>query len=184
MADRTVGSTTRDEILKVALTLFTEKGFEGTSIRDISDALGMTKSSLYYHFVNKDDIVASLMKDREGEIAQLVEWIEQHAKLDGLLRAAALRWLDRTTPERLEGMRLAQSNQPLVRRLAGTADRSDSFERVFDLLLGPNASVADQLHARLVFGAVNAVLLASRGVAGTPDDILTVARQMVIQLTP
>lgn len=184
MADRTPGSITRDQILKVALDLFTEKGFEGTSIREISDALGMTKSSLYYHFANKDAIVASLMKDRADEADELIEWIEQHAETDGLLRAAALRWLDRTTPERLAGMRLAQSNQPVIRRMTGIADMSDPFERVFHLILGSDASIADQLHARLVFNAANAVLLASRGVDGSPDDILAVARRMVIQLTP
>jgi AcrR family transcriptional regulator len=183
MAEKTVGATTRAEILKVALDLFTEKGFEGTSIRDIADALGMTKSSLYYHFVNKDDIVASLMKDRAGDVDELLEWIEQHAGSDGLLRAAALHWLERTTPERLQAMRLAQSNQPLIRRMTEGAPRSDSFERVFDLVLGPNASLADRLHARVVFNAVNAVLLASPGVDGSPDDILAVARRMVVQLT-
>lgn len=184
MADKSAGATTRDEILKVALDLFTRKGFEGTSIRDIADALGMTKSSLYYHFVNKDDIVSSLMKDRESEVDELIEWIEQHADIDGLLRAAALHWLDRTTPERLESMRLAQSNQPVVRRMTESAERGDSFERVFDLLLKANAPIADQLHARVVFNAANTVLLASRGVDGSSDDILTVARQIVVQLTP
>jgi len=183
MADKTAGATTRDEILKVALDLFTDKGFEGTSIRDIADALGMTKSSLYYHFVNKDDIVASLMKDRESEVDELLEWTEQHAELNGLLRAAALHWLDGTTPERIKAMRLAQSNQPVIRRMTEGA-RSDPFERVFDLLLGPNASIADQLHARVVFNAVNAVLLASRGVDGSLEDILAVARRIVVELTP
>ncbi|MFG6401354.1 TetR/AcrR family transcriptional regulator [Microbacterium sp. P04] len=184
MPDKPAGSVTRDEILKVALDLFTENGFEGTSIRDISTALGMTKSSLYYHFVNKDDIVASLMKDRAGEVDELIEWIEQHAGLEGLLRAAALHWLDRTTPERLEAMRLAQSNQPVIRRMSGSADKTDPFERVYELLLGPNASITDQLHARVVFNAANAVLLASPGVNGAPDDVLTVARRIIIQLTP
>jgi len=169
--------------LRVALDLFTEKGFEGTSVRDISEALGMTKSSLYYHFTNKDDIVASLMKDRLGEVDELVEWIEQHSELDGLLRAAALRWLDRTTPDRLKGMRLAQSNQPAIRRMAGSSEMGDSFRRVFHLILGPNATVADQLHTRLVFDAVNAVLLASRGSDASSDDVLAVARRMVIELT-
>lgn len=184
MADKSAGATTRDEILKVSLDLFTEKGFEGTSIRDIADALGMTKSSLYYHFVNKDDIVASLMKDRAGEIDELVGWIERHAELDGLLRAAALHWLDGTTPDRLTAMRLAQSNQPLIRRMTDGDTTRNSLDRVIDLLLGPDASVADQLHARVVFNAVNAVLLAVPGVDGSPDDILAAARKIVVQLTP
>jgi AcrR family transcriptional regulator len=183
MAEKTAGSITRDEILRVALDLFTDKGFEGTSIRDISDALGMTKSALYYHFVNKDDIVSSLMTDRAAGIDELIRWIEQHATLDGLTRAAALHWLDLTTPERLKAMRLAQSNQPVMRRLTGTIATGDPIDRVFELLLGPNASTADRLHARVIFGAVNAILLTSRGVDASPSDILTAAREIVIQLT-
>ena len=52
--ERRTGAETRAEILRVALKLFTEKGFEATSIRDISGELGITKSSLYYYFENND----------------------------------------------------------------------------------------------------------------------------------
>jgi AcrR family transcriptional regulator len=52
--------STRDRILDVALDLFTEKGFDGTSLREIAERLGVTKAALYYHFASKDDILMAL----------------------------------------------------------------------------------------------------------------------------
>ncbi|HEX7589690.1 MAG TPA: helix-turn-helix domain-containing protein [Demequinaceae bacterium] len=52
---------TRQRILEVAARLFSERGFAGTSIRDIADALGVTKAALYYHFPSKDAILGELV---------------------------------------------------------------------------------------------------------------------------
>jgi len=52
--------TTRERILDVALDLFTEQGFDGTSLRQIAEQLGVTKAALYYHFTSKDDILLAL----------------------------------------------------------------------------------------------------------------------------
>jgi AcrR family transcriptional regulator len=52
---------TRERILEVAARLFSERGFAGTSIRDIADALGVTKAALYYHFPSKDAILGEIV---------------------------------------------------------------------------------------------------------------------------
>jgi AcrR family transcriptional regulator len=52
---------TRERILEVAARLFSERGFAGTSTRDIADALGVTKAALYYHFASKDAILGELV---------------------------------------------------------------------------------------------------------------------------
>jgi AcrR family transcriptional regulator len=51
---------TRDRILDVALDLFTDQGFDGTSLREIAERLDVTKAALYYHFESKDDILLAL----------------------------------------------------------------------------------------------------------------------------
>ena len=79
-------ASTRERILDVALDLFTEKGFDGTSLREIAERLGVTKAALYYHFASKDDILMALHmrlhefgKDAlaamtEGEPVSLAQW--------------------------------------------------------------------------------------------------------------
>jgi AcrR family transcriptional regulator len=51
---------TRQRILDAALDLFIEQGFDGTSLRQIAEQLGVTKAALYYHFESKDDILMAL----------------------------------------------------------------------------------------------------------------------------
>lgn len=97
--ERRTGAQTRAEILRVALELFTEKGFEGTSTRDISGALGITKSALYYHFENKGAIAASLVEERKGELDDFIDWVTAQPASPDLLQRAALRWVEGTTPE-------------------------------------------------------------------------------------
>ena len=53
-------SDTRQRILDVALDLFTEQGYDGTSLREIAEQLGVTKAALYYHFESKEDILMAL----------------------------------------------------------------------------------------------------------------------------
>ena len=46
--------TNKGEILNAALTVFSQKGYEGALLRDISATLGITKPALYKHFESKE----------------------------------------------------------------------------------------------------------------------------------
>jgi len=59
-APTTVPNDTRERILDVALDLFTDQGYDGTSLRQIAEQLGVTKAALYYHFESKEDILMAL----------------------------------------------------------------------------------------------------------------------------
>jgi AcrR family transcriptional regulator len=52
--------STRERILDVALDLFTEQGYDQTSLREIAEQLGLTKAALYYHFASKEAIFLAL----------------------------------------------------------------------------------------------------------------------------
>jgi AcrR family transcriptional regulator len=52
--------STRERILDIALELFSEQGYDKTSLRDIAERLGTTKAALYYHFARKEDILLQL----------------------------------------------------------------------------------------------------------------------------
>jgi AcrR family transcriptional regulator len=64
-------------VLDAAAALFSKKGYEGTSLRDIAAASGMQAGSIYCHFSSKADIFLSVQ--REG-IRQLIEAVESAAE--------------------------------------------------------------------------------------------------------
>jgi AcrR family transcriptional regulator len=181
---RRPGSETRAEILRVALDLFTRQGFEGTSIRDIAEALGVTKSSLYYHFENKDAIVAALVGDRRGELDDLLAWIDAQPDDPGLLQRTALRWVESTTPQRIQGMRFAHANRPVMRRLAENGgDIRGWFDVVVERVVPPGSPVEQRLRARMAFDTVSAALFAAQGTDASTEDVLTAAKEATIALT-
>ena len=59
MAEETPSQRVRD-ILDTGARLFAEKGYDATSMRDISNAAGVSKALLYHHFSSKDDIYARI----------------------------------------------------------------------------------------------------------------------------
>jgi hypothetical protein len=81
-------------------------------------------------------------------------------------------------------MRLAQANQPVMRRLAaGGKDVRAGFDVVIDLLVEDDATELDRLCTRMVFDTVSAALLAARGTAASPADVIAAARRATIALT-
>ena len=47
--------TTKERILEEALTLFAEKGYDGTGVDQIAECVGIKGPSLYKHFKGKED---------------------------------------------------------------------------------------------------------------------------------
>ncbi|OMQ16314.1 hypothetical protein A7K94_0203380 [Modestobacter sp. VKM Ac-2676] len=60
-------------VLDAALELFSEHGFEGTSLQDIATRLGVTKAAVYYHFHTKDEILLALVEPAFEELFALAQ---------------------------------------------------------------------------------------------------------------
>ncbi|MDZ7263505.1 MAG: TetR/AcrR family transcriptional regulator [candidate division KSB1 bacterium] len=56
-------NTTRATIFKAAARLFAEKGYNGVSMREISELSGVTKPTIYYYFGNKEGIYKALISE-------------------------------------------------------------------------------------------------------------------------
>jgi AcrR family transcriptional regulator len=66
------GRRTRERILAAALALFARQGYAGSSVRDIAEAVGVTKAALYYHFRSKEEILDALTEPIVAELEALV----------------------------------------------------------------------------------------------------------------
>lgn len=61
-------ASSRDRILQKAMELFAERGYEATSVREICEAAGLTKPTLYHFFGSKEGVFRALV---EGSLAEL-----------------------------------------------------------------------------------------------------------------
>lgn len=57
--------STREKILEEALTLFAKNGYDGTSVEQIAEKVGIKAPSLYKHFKGKEDILNALIDSAE-----------------------------------------------------------------------------------------------------------------------
>ena len=51
----------RQQIIQVAMDLFSRKGFEGTTTREISKAAGVSEAIIFRHFITKEDLYAAII---------------------------------------------------------------------------------------------------------------------------
>jgi AcrR family transcriptional regulator len=85
---------TRSRILDIALELFSEQGFDGTTLQQIADRLGFTKAALYYHFRSKDDLLEALIGPVMADLDQLFDTHENEPDTPGERRRFLEDYLD------------------------------------------------------------------------------------------
>jgi AcrR family transcriptional regulator len=160
---RAEGPSTRQRILDTALDLFTKQGFDGTSLREIAEKLGVTKAALYYHFASKDDILMALHmrlhefgKDALSEMAEepitLERWGELLAEMTEQMLAQRNLFL------------MHERNQAALEKLHSKdhdAEHDDIQDRFRRVLADPRVSLRDRVRMACSFGAVFAGLFMS-----------------------
>src|SRR5438309_10599210 len=73
-------STREGEILTAAARIFREKGYHGTSVQDIAEAVGLLKGSLYHYIRSKEQLLARLF---EGSLGGTIDELETIAARSG-----------------------------------------------------------------------------------------------------
>jgi len=113
-----------NEIYEHATRLFAERGFAGTSLQDIANALGITRPALYYYVRSKDELLAKLVTEvTHGPLQDLEELVaspdlDAVGKLRGVVEVIVGR---RTTqPERFR--LIVRSEAELPEALASAYD--------------------------------------------------------------
>jgi AcrR family transcriptional regulator len=161
--------------------LFTTQGYEATSMREIADALGIKKASLYYHFSGKQDIVRSLFDQRGHEAEDLLEWVAGQPGTPDLPKVAVLRWVDSFSSEKLHGIRFVAANPLLIRTIAANCDDriGSALAALVDALaqLLPHHTAIDILQLRMALLSINAAIDAAADGPFTDDEILASARR-------
>ena len=77
---QTKGEKTRERIMDVAYDSIVQKGFAATSIEELVEAAGITKSGFFYHFKDKNDLARQLFDRFLGEDEGIIETLETRAR--------------------------------------------------------------------------------------------------------
>ena len=149
---------TRERIQQVAVELFTEHGYDKTSLREIAERLDVTKAALYYHFKSKEDIVVSLLEDYYGELDALITWGKTQPRSAATRREVLRRYVG-IVADGEAAFRMLHQNQAAVSSLASAKGRSSLFRErltaMADLLVGPDAAVTERVRALMALGGVS-----------------------------
>ncbi|TCC61001.1 TetR/AcrR family transcriptional regulator [Kribbella pittospori] len=73
MAATPVRERTRHEIVRQAMRLFQDRGYNATSLQDIASAAGCSKATVLYHFNGKPAVLAAVLEPAAADLAGLMD---------------------------------------------------------------------------------------------------------------
>ncbi|MBY8873499.1 TetR/AcrR family transcriptional regulator [Micromonospora sp. PLK6-60] len=174
---------TRGRIQAVALELFTEQGYENTSLREIAERLNVTKAALYYHFKSKDEIVNSFVEDRLHRMDELIEWARARPATLATRRELLSRYADAMFAGELPSvMRFFEQNQTVLKKLSAGMQMRDRMMSLANELCRGDESPAAQLRAALTLFAVHSSWFAVRAPHITDVERRAVALEVADEL--
>ncbi len=95
---RLSGAARRRQIIETAASLFSRKGFGGTTTRRVAEAAGISETTIFKHFATKDDLYAAIIeaKTQTEAILGSAEPAARRGDDAGVLRALAQELIGRT----------------------------------------------------------------------------------------
>lgn len=75
----------RGAIVQAAIACFIDKGFHGTSMRDIAQQASVSLGNLYNHFASKEALIAEVASQEQAELQPLLELLQQAPQPTGAL---------------------------------------------------------------------------------------------------
>ncbi len=154
---------TREGILEAAARIFSEKGFDATSMQDIAEAVHLQKASLYHHFSSKQEILAGIL-DRALDLlnTRLEEVLAQSLSPDEQLRKAMICYLQTIAEnQNLSAVLLLELRSLDPQLKAKHASRREKFEGLWkDLIIrgrqqGVFQEIDPSLTGRAILGVMN-----------------------------
>ncbi|GAA2873433.1 TetR family transcriptional regulator [Streptosporangium fragile] len=174
---------TRTRIQEIALKLFVEQGYEATSLREIAEALGVTKAALYYHFKTKDDIVLSLAEDRMRTIEELIAWAESQPRTEEARRELVRRYSESLHRGRHhEVMRFFERNQTALKDHPVMTKNRGRMLHLLTFLVEPGDPTTTRLRNAMALFALHAAWFVLPDETVSDDERRAAALEVALDL--
>lgn len=176
---------TRDRILDTALQLFTEKGFDATTLQEIADRLGFTKAAIYYHFRSKEDILMALhLRMHQLGVASLERMAEGPVTLE-VWESLLSSLLDEMMAQRPLFL-MHERNQAVLERIHRDnheAQHEDLQARLREILSDPSISLRDRVRMSCSLGAVfGALFIGGEALGPKSEELAPLLRDAIHDL--
>jgi AcrR family transcriptional regulator len=165
---------TRARILDAALDVFSEYGFEGSSLQQIADRLDLTKAALYYYFRSKDELLEALVEPAIKGLDEILDACSGEKDTPARRKEFLNEYLDYFLRQR----RLVAYISRDLATLAHPAISTGSEERrarMEAILAGADLDFSDRVRVTMAFGGMQAAI------AQYPDADETELREALLE---
>lgn len=168
---------TRTRALVTALELFSRDGYDGVSMRQIAEELGVTKAALYHHFTSKEEIARELIGSYLTAVEDIVRWAQDtHPELEELLA----RWVELVRAQGVGVGKFINANPRLIRELGLTSNDGPrrGIDRVADAVVPPDAPPELRMQVRMALIALHTAAIAAEGLPLDAEDVFRIAQSV------
>lgn len=167
------GGGTKQAIRDAAVKLFVAKGFEPTSLREVADAVGITKASLYYHYSSKLDLLVAIIDPILDHLRTLVADIAD-APYDAEGRRSVLRAYVRGMMRHRDAGALILRDTAAIFNAMGDRypELWDAHQALRVWLAGPEPTAEAKLRAAAALEILSVALVSMEMVPDAPDELV------------
>ena len=175
---RADGELSRERILDAATEIAAERGYEGASIALVSAKCGLPASSIYWHFKNKDDLIAAVIERSFGDWLRAWQVPDEGTprdRLAGMAMQIAKALLDSPDFIRL-GLMLALERRPVEPRARAMfiQTRAQTCDQLTETMRGFEPGLTEaQIHLLVTYAMAGADgLFIAKEIGGDAVDLL------------
>ncbi|MEU1547475.1 TetR/AcrR family transcriptional regulator [Nocardia sp. NPDC005745] len=167
------GGGTKSAIRDAAVKLFGAKGFEQTSLREVADAVGITKASLYYHYASKLDLLLAIIDPIVDHMRSVVNDLDQVPHDAESIRQVLRTYLRGLIHHRDAGALVVRDTVAIINAMADRyPDLMDASQALREWLAGPDATEEAQLRACAALEVIGVALVSKELVPGADDSLV------------
>jgi AcrR family transcriptional regulator len=148
---------TRARILDAALDVFSEHGFEGSSLQEIADRLDLTKAALYYYFRSKDELLEALVEPAITGLEEILDACSGERDTPARRKEFMKQYLDYFLRQRRLIAYISRDLATLAHP-ALSAGSEERRSRMYAILAGSDLDFNEQVRVTMAFGGMQAAI--------------------------
>ena len=143
------GDVRKQELLDAALELFYQKGYAGTTIKDIHDKVGVTKGAFYYYFTSKEDVLDAITMQLAEKTVRITVEIADNPELNALEKINTI--VTRVYEHRMKNIQVYSKLFRIVESDSNILFRHRLLKRILKMVQEPYTKIVRQGIAEGIF---------------------------------